>query len=127
MSPPTPPSPSARSTLSVPPVSSPAVEASEIDFGTRWVDPARPDRYLCVTWEPDSGELRATDTAGSYVRVLAVIPTRAQLDRTLTGWSAVGAGVRPSLAWIEERLDMLLPGRAGDGAAGSDPVEASPG
>ena len=106
---------------------------SHLDYGTRWIDPAAPDRYQRVSWVPDTGELYVTD--GSVVRVLAVIPERRQLERALLGWAAAGAAPEPSLAWVEHRLSVrLAPGGPGDdpypriaGAVDSTPaVPASP-
>lgn len=86
-----------------------------LDYGTRWIDPATPDRYQRVSWIPDTGELYATD--GSTVRVLALVPERRQLERALLGWAAAGAAPEPSLAWVEHRLsERLAPGGPGDGS-----------
>lgn len=83
--------------------------STDVDFGTRWVDPGRPDRYLRVTWTPKTGELCASDATGSYVRVLAVVQTRDALERILAGWSTVGACPSPPLSWIEERVAPFAP------------------
>ncbi len=104
-----------------------------LGYGTRWIDPAAPDRYQRVSWIPDTGELYVTD--GSNVRVLALIPERRQLERALLGWATAGAAPEPSLAWVEHRLDeRLATERPSDGphtqiaeAADSTPaVPASP-
>jgi hypothetical protein len=78
-----------------------------LDFGCRWIDPARPRRRHRVSWVPDTGELYVTDTAASYVRVLGVIPDRARLSTILAGWGVVGARPKPPLSWVEDRIASI--------------------
>lgn len=75
-----------------------------IDLGTRWIDPAQPDRYHRLSWIPTTGELYLTDSAESYFRVMAVIPDASELAVFLTGVADVAAGQEASLAWVEDRL-----------------------
>jgi hypothetical protein len=75
-----------------------------IDLGTRWVDHAAPAQHQRVSWVPDTGEVYVTDRTGSYIRVLGVVPTARQLAYVLRGWAEVGAGIRPSLSWVEKRV-----------------------
>jgi hypothetical protein len=75
----------------------------DIDFGTRWVDPGK-SHWQRVSWEPATGELYVTETSGSYRRVLAVIPDRIDVERSLEGWEKVSAGAQPPLSWVEERV-----------------------
>ncbi|MGH9186194.1 MAG: hypothetical protein ACRD0U_10340, partial [Acidimicrobiales bacterium] len=74
-----------------------------IDFGQRWTDSTMPGSDLRVSWIPDTGELYVTDRDESYVRLLAVVPSRHDLDTALAGWAVVGASPDPPLVWIELR------------------------
>lgn len=82
----------------------PARAVPDIDVGTRWTDPAAPDRYHRLAWIPTTGELYVTDPAESYVRVLARIPTQEQLAAVLDGWTTVSASPQAPLRWVEDRL-----------------------
>ena len=75
-----------------------------LDFGTRWTDPTAPDCYHRVSWIPTTGELYVTDLAGSHVRFLAIVPTKAEVDAILTDWGTVGAQADAPLSWVEDRL-----------------------
>ena len=105
-----------------------------LDFGTRWVDSARPERHHRVSWIPTTGELYVTDPVESYVRVLGVVQDRARLATLLTGWGTVGARTVAPLSWIVDRIaeaeaDIASePGtEAGDPEAGGDTAGAGPG
>jgi hypothetical protein len=82
----------------------PARAVPDVDFGTRWTDPAAPDRYHRLAWIPATGELYATDTSESYVRVLARVTREEDLRRLLHGWEAVSAGADAPLQWVEDRV-----------------------
>jgi hypothetical protein len=86
----------------------PQRRSPHIDFGTRWLDPTAPDRHHRVSWVPNTGELYVTDLAQTRVRVLAVIPTRPQVEEALRGWAAVGASPDPQLSWVERRIGIWL-------------------
>jgi hypothetical protein len=90
-----------------------------IDFGSRWIDPARP-QYQRVSWIPTTGELYVTDPEETYVRVLAIVPDRTQLDTMLAGWGAAGAGPVSRLSWIEDRVDREV----GPDATASGPPDS---
>jgi hypothetical protein len=76
----------------------------DLDFGTRWTDPATPDRYHRLAWIPTTGELYLTDSAESYVRVLARIPTAEQVAKVLDGWTTVSSRPEAPLRWVEDCL-----------------------
>jgi hypothetical protein len=75
-----------------------------IDYGARWIDSERPDRYWRLSWAPGTGQLYLSDPAESDVRVLAVIADEAQVEIVLAGWTAIGSRPRPPLSWVEERV-----------------------
>jgi hypothetical protein len=82
----------------------PARAVPDVDFGTRWTDPAAPHRYHRLAWIPATGELYATDTSESYVRVIACVSRQEDLRRLLHGWEAVSAGAHAPLQWVEDRV-----------------------
>ncbi|MGQ0618287.1 MAG: helix-turn-helix domain-containing protein [Acidimicrobiia bacterium] len=77
-----------------------------LDYGTRWIDSAAPDRYHRLSWIPDTGELYVTD--GTRMRVLAVVPERRQLERALLGWAVAGSEPEAPLTWVEQRVAERL-------------------
>jgi hypothetical protein len=94
----------------------PKRQVPHIDFGTRWRDAAAAGP-LRVSWVPTTGELYATDSIGSHVRVLTRDESRDQIDGMLAGWGEVGAGGDPQMSWVTSRIEEwrqlwvdLLPG-----------------
>lgn len=88
-----------------------------VDFGTRWIDAAVPDRWHRVSWIPSTGELYVTDSDETYVRVLAVLRTEGRVAEALTGWATAGSrpAPQPQLLWVERRLsEWRLDGWARD-------------
>lgn len=81
-----------------------------VDFGTRWIDPERPERYQRVSWIPKTGELYATDGHGSYVRLLGIVSGRLRVEAILSGWTTACAEADPPLAWVEDRVMSALLG-----------------
>lgn len=79
-----------------------------VDFGSRWIDPERPDVEQRVSWVPTTGELYAVDRrSGDGVQQLAVLPTHDAVNAAMDGWAAVAAGGRPHLTWLQQRLEEL--------------------
>jgi hypothetical protein len=92
-----------------------------LDFGSRWVDPARPGRHHRVSWIPTTGELYVTDPDESYVQVLGVVQDRARLATLFTGWGTIGARPDAPLSWIVDRItEPETEAETGPGA-GTDP------
>ena len=78
------------------------------DFGSRWIDPERPDVEHRVSWVPTTGELYAVDRrSGGGVRLLAELSTHDAVSEVLVGWAAIAASPNPQLSWIHQRLEQV--------------------
>lgn len=79
-----------------------------VDFGSRWIDPARPDVEQRVSWVPTTGELYAVDRrSGDGLQLLAVLPTHDDVTQALEGWAAVAASDRPEVTWLQNRVENV--------------------
>jgi hypothetical protein len=81
--------------------------SDEVDLGATW-RAAGSDTAWRLAWLRETGELYLCAAGGypgpsEHVRVIAVIPTEAQLDSMLDGWRD-HRGDEDGLAWISSRL-----------------------
>jgi hypothetical protein len=78
----------------------------EIDYGTVWTDRDRSDDQWSVSWNPGTGELYTFNRRTGDVDVIAVYPTRRDVDEALEGWGR--HALEPDgLTWLHQHVSRL--------------------
>jgi hypothetical protein len=81
--------------------------SDEVDLGATWRTAGSDDAWR-LAWLRDTGELYLCQSGGypgpsQHVRVLAVIPSEAELDAVLDGWRDHRTD-EDGLAWLRSRV-----------------------
>jgi hypothetical protein len=81
--------------------------SDEVDLGATWRDPGSDDLWR-LAWLRETGELYVCQAGGypgpsAHVRVIAIVPTEAELDVLLDGWREQRTS-DDGLAWLRSRV-----------------------